>query len=626
VRTSVEAGVEDDRSRGGGGEATPKASTKTGAPQSPVPSQSIVQRLVSGLRLGKMAPVHPDSPPRNTLLRTSPERASSRLRHRLQCRLCTIKGGGTCPKCCIPADGVAALQRLDAGQELIRGIASATWITPDILAMSRPSTRSIQEYGFSKFCHQAGIRAIFNTEEPGEHPTCGEPLCPESGFTYRPSDFEASGIAVHCAGWVDLYTPDVDYLYSVVRRAAAILDSGGKIAVHCHAGFGRTGLLIACIMVYRHGLPSKEAIRRVRQRRRPCIQNKLQESFVHDFATECRRFKPDRGGPDVIPGQLKSVVANFSSKSVSPRMVASVCCALLRQARVLHGPGVVARAILAQPAPEGTPGDSPHGDSIIFVWPIELEQHVERLRLATIRGDWEGWASVLPAQADSSMAPEDKVAVVAQLLLHWLERQLSDPLVCPAAALPQLRPAATLVDFQSRVTQTCAAPRRNIMRRADQGQELLDDLASVLAMVQGEQLADQCCERIGVALLKLGDVHPGLLAGRRIVRPRRVISATQRTVAVDLHIAHQVARGLLLNSSGEEEEEVKHELEEPPQDQAPRQSLRQDSREEPKDDGKHQNPASPRPHPDCIIVDPKAAPVAHCRCSSSEGNSGETAA
>jgi hypothetical protein len=73
-------------------------------------------------------------------------------------------------------------------------------------------------------------------------------------------------------------------MQEVVAEASAVLDAGGKIAVHCHAGFGRTGLLIACILVRRDGLSAAEAIAKVRSRRASCIQNSRQRDFVHAFA------------------------------------------------------------------------------------------------------------------------------------------------------------------------------------------------------------------------------------------------------------------------------------------------------------------------------------------------------
>lgn len=43
--------------------------------------------------------------------------------------------------------------------------------------------------------------------------------------------------------------------------------SEGKAAIHCHAGLGRTGLFIACYLVYERRLSADEAIHLIRQKR-----------------------------------------------------------------------------------------------------------------------------------------------------------------------------------------------------------------------------------------------------------------------------------------------------------------------------------------------------------------------
>jgi hypothetical protein len=92
-------------------------------------------------------------------------------------------------------------------------------------------------------------------------------------------------------GWEDLSTPQLEMMLNIVQVMTHSLRNNQNIAVHCHAGLGRTGLAIACYLVYAQGLTSDEAITLVRQKRPGSIQNRKQTLFVFQFEKYLKKLQ-----------------------------------------------------------------------------------------------------------------------------------------------------------------------------------------------------------------------------------------------------------------------------------------------------------------------------------------------
>lgn len=55
------------------------------------------------------------------------------------------------------------------------------------------------------------------------------------------------------------------------------------VAVHCRAGYGRTGTMLACYLVAVEGYSAADAITETRRRRSWSIETEQQEQAVIDF-------------------------------------------------------------------------------------------------------------------------------------------------------------------------------------------------------------------------------------------------------------------------------------------------------------------------------------------------------
>jgi atypical dual specificity phosphatase len=151
-----------------------------------------------------------------------------------------------------------------------------TWILPgQIAATAAPASRQLQEM------RAAGVTLLVS-------------LAPVA-----PSDDELRGYGLRCLHLPVRYmaAPSTQQLHEFTTVVEAELAVGGRVAVHCVGGLGRTGTAIACHLVSQ-GMPPEQAIALVRGRRPGSIESAEQANAVLNWAAELELGDATAGGDD----------------------------------------------------------------------------------------------------------------------------------------------------------------------------------------------------------------------------------------------------------------------------------------------------------------------------------------
>ncbi|MCI0640482.1 MAG: dual specificity protein phosphatase family protein [Gemmataceae bacterium] len=143
-----------------------------------------------------------------------------------------------------------------------------SWVDKPLLAgMARPGDR--EEFSWLR---EQGIQLLISlTEYPPRRDWINE-----AGLLHMHIPVE------------DLHAPaqkQIDLCISAIDKAHS---QGMGVGLHCAAGLGRTGTMLACYFVTR-GLGAKEAIDKVRKLRPGSIETDEQEESIIDFALRRRK-------------------------------------------------------------------------------------------------------------------------------------------------------------------------------------------------------------------------------------------------------------------------------------------------------------------------------------------------
>ncbi len=106
-----------------------------------------------------------------------------------------------------------------------------------------------------------------------------------TGYDLR-SKYETDGFEVLYLPIPDFSVPEIEELDKAVTDVLNHVRKGDSVAIHCHAGIGRTGMFLACLTKRGMGYSSDEALRWVREFIPGAVEVSEQEQLVRALGVE----------------------------------------------------------------------------------------------------------------------------------------------------------------------------------------------------------------------------------------------------------------------------------------------------------------------------------------------------
>lgn len=112
--------------------------------------------------------------------------------------------------------------------------------------------------------------------------------------------------------------PDsIYFILDLVKLMMRTVNSNKKkVLIHCHAGYGRTGILIVCYLIFQKRIKATKAIELLRSVRKECVQKSSQEKY-------CQKFEEFLSSSWVLFGMGKMPINHYLRNQINLQFVES---------------------------------------------------------------------------------------------------------------------------------------------------------------------------------------------------------------------------------------------------------------------------------------------------------------
>jgi protein-tyrosine phosphatase len=126
---------------------------------------------------------------------------------------------------------------------------------------------------------QAGVSKIYSLQEEQELLYLSNGT---ENIENRRESLSALGIEMVHSPVRDFGVPAIEQAEELTKMILSDVTEGKNVLIHCMGGLGRTGTIVACVLV-RTGISPDNAVAKVRSVRHGTLENDAQVGFVREF-------------------------------------------------------------------------------------------------------------------------------------------------------------------------------------------------------------------------------------------------------------------------------------------------------------------------------------------------------